>query len=270
VGGPGGLMSAFDTAPLDPVFWMHHANIDRLWGEWLKQDGRENPAEAAWVNEPFDFHDENRDPVRMTSSEVVQLRTLGYEYEEVTVPALVGGGGGGVPPEPPTDRPPELVGATDAPLTLEGRAERVAIPLSEPAGPALLAGEREPARVHLNVEGISGEVNPGLSYAVFVNLPDDADPSTAERHLVGNLSFFGIERAQDVAADHPGGHGLRYVFDITELANELREQGRWDPASVNVTFEPIRSLPPPGREEAGAVEEPVPRVRIGRVGIYYQ
>jgi tyrosinase len=270
VGGPGGLMSAFDTAPLDPVFWMHHANIDRLWDEWLKQDGRENPAETAWAEEPFDFHDENGDPARMTSSEVVQLSTLGYEYEEVTVPALAGGGGGGMPPEPPPDHPPELVGATDAPLTLEGRAERVAIPLSEPAGPALLAGERDPASVHLNVEGISAEVNPGLSYAVFVNLPDDADPSTAERHLVGNLSFFGIERAQDVAADHPGGHGLRYVFDITELANELREQGRWDPANVTVTFEPIRSLPPPGSEEAGAAEEPVPPVRIGRVGIYYQ
>jgi tyrosinase len=270
VGGPGGLMSAFDTAPLDPVFWMHHANIDRLWAEWLKQDGRENPAESAWADEPFGFHDEEGTPVRMSSPEVVDLGALDYEYEEVGVPALLGGGGGGMPPEPPPDRPPELVGATDTPLTLAGRSEQVAIPLSEPAGPALLAEEGEPARVYVNVEGIQGERNPGLSYAVYVNLPDDEDPSTAERHHVGNLSFFGIERAEDVEVDHPGGHGLRYVFDITELANSLREQGRWDPAQATVTFEPIRPLAPPGRAAAPEPAESLPPGTGGRVGIYYQ
>jgi tyrosinase len=272
VGGARGLMSAFDTAPLDPVFWMHHANIDRLWADWLKQDGRENPAETAWADEPFDFHDEDGNPVRMTSSEVVDPGELDYEYEEVAVPAPAGGGGGGgVPPrQPPPDRPPELVGATDAPLTLEGRAEQVAIPLSEPAGPALLAGESEPGRVYVNVEGIKGKQNPGLSYAVYVNLPDDQDPDTAERHHVGNLSFFGIERAQDVDVDHPGGHGLRYVFDITELANELRQQGHWDPAQVTVSFDPIGPQPPPGQAEAAGAAAAVPPVQIGRVGIYYQ
>ena len=271
VGGPGGLMSAFDTAPLDPVFWMHHANIDRLWAEWLKQDGRENPPESAWADEPFDFHDESGTPVRMMSSEVVDPGRLEYEYEEAAVPALFGGGGEGMSPaQPPPDRPPELVGATDAPLTLEGRAEQVAIPLSEPAGPALVADASEPARVYVNVEGIKGKQNPGLSYAVYVNLPDDAHAGTAGHHHVGNLSFFGIERAQDVDVDHPGGHGLRYVFDITELANELRAEGRWDPAQATVTFEPIRPLPPPGQEEAAGAAEAVPPVEIGRVGIYYQ
>ena len=34
-----GLMSDPDTAGLDPIFWLHHANIDRLWEVW-----RQNPA----------------------------------------------------------------------------------------------------------------------------------------------------------------------------------------------------------------------------------
>ena len=29
--GAGGLMSDPRTAALDPIFWLHHANIDRLW-----------------------------------------------------------------------------------------------------------------------------------------------------------------------------------------------------------------------------------------------
>ncbi len=31
-----GLMSNPCTAALDPIFWLHHANIDRLWEVWLK------------------------------------------------------------------------------------------------------------------------------------------------------------------------------------------------------------------------------------------
>ena len=31
VGLGGGFMSGFRTAAQDPVFWLHHANIDRLW-----------------------------------------------------------------------------------------------------------------------------------------------------------------------------------------------------------------------------------------------
>ena len=35
VGGADGTM-LFSTSPNDPVFWLHHCNIDRLWVEWLK------------------------------------------------------------------------------------------------------------------------------------------------------------------------------------------------------------------------------------------
>jgi hypothetical protein len=39
VGGPGGLMSAFETAGQDPIFWLHHAAIDRIWELWLASGG---------------------------------------------------------------------------------------------------------------------------------------------------------------------------------------------------------------------------------------
>ena len=40
----GGTMG-FMTSPNDPVFWMHHGNIDRLWGEWQRQ----HPAAAPYL-----------------------------------------------------------------------------------------------------------------------------------------------------------------------------------------------------------------------------
>ena len=39
----GGTMSAIPTAPADPIFWMHHANIDRLWWEWHENHKDQNP-----------------------------------------------------------------------------------------------------------------------------------------------------------------------------------------------------------------------------------
>ena len=47
----GGLMGDPDTAAQDPIFWLHHANVDRLWNHWIQQGGgRADPSDAAWLN----------------------------------------------------------------------------------------------------------------------------------------------------------------------------------------------------------------------------
>ncbi|MBC7658247.1 MAG: tyrosinase family protein [Chitinophagaceae bacterium] len=35
--GVGGKMSNPSDSPVDPIFWLHHSNIDRLWGMWLSK-----------------------------------------------------------------------------------------------------------------------------------------------------------------------------------------------------------------------------------------
>jgi tyrosinase len=37
IGGDTGFMSDPSTAALDPIFWLHHANIDRMWEVWRNQ-----------------------------------------------------------------------------------------------------------------------------------------------------------------------------------------------------------------------------------------
>ena len=88
VGGPtapkctGGYMSAVACAANDPIFFLHHANIDRLWNVWLARGGgRANPADPAWLNQSFTFYDEAGQPVTMTASQVLTITTqLGYRY----------------------------------------------------------------------------------------------------------------------------------------------------------------------------------------------
>jgi hypothetical protein len=71
---------------------------------------------------------------------------------------------------------------------------------------------------------------------------------------------------------HQGEAGFGQSFEATEAVKALREQGLWDPASVRVTFEPIRVLPPPGEEPSeearAAAAVALPPVRIGRISLF--
>ena len=73
-----------NCAALDPIFWLHHANIDRLWNNWLALGGRINPTEAAWLTQSFDLYDETGAQVTMTGADVVDSAAqLGYIYDDV-------------------------------------------------------------------------------------------------------------------------------------------------------------------------------------------
>ena len=40
------------TAALDPIFYLHHANIDRMWTAWNKTGNNDNPTVADWLKGP--------------------------------------------------------------------------------------------------------------------------------------------------------------------------------------------------------------------------
>ena len=172
-----------------------------------------------------------------------------------------------MPTEPPPEHPPEMVGATDDRVELAGQPVKVEIPLVEAAGPARRRGAAEaPTRIYLNVDNIEAERNPGGSYGVYLNVPDDDDDPTNDAYHVGNISFFGIEYASDLDQDPSGGHGMRFAFDVTDLVEDLRQQNRWDPERVTVTFAPLRRATPRRR---GVEVERTP-VSLGRVSFFVQ
>jgi tyrosinase len=43
----GGSISSIPTAAKDPLFFLLHCNVDRLWAKWQRQNGRFDPAQAA-------------------------------------------------------------------------------------------------------------------------------------------------------------------------------------------------------------------------------
>lgn len=78
-----GFMISFVRAPLDPIFWIHHCNVDRIWSQWVRAGGA-NPTQRTWLDTPFSFHDGAGNPVDFTSSQMVDTRAdpLGYVYDD--------------------------------------------------------------------------------------------------------------------------------------------------------------------------------------------
>ncbi len=91
-----GLMSNPGTAALDPVFYLHHANIDRLWAVW-NAGGNSNPTSADWLNGPVDrpfvMPDPAGQPWSYTPMQVQNLASLNYTYEELQASPLAGPAG---------------------------------------------------------------------------------------------------------------------------------------------------------------------------------
>jgi tyrosinase len=80
------FMGNFTRAPLDPIFWVHHCNIDRLWEVWVQS--HVNPTDSAWLNQSFSFHDATGAAVTMTPAQVVDTRDepLSYMYDDIKNP----------------------------------------------------------------------------------------------------------------------------------------------------------------------------------------
>lgn len=79
----GGVMADPDTAALDPVFWVHHAFIDRVWAEWQVRHPTRTPPDSLWRNQRLDFFGANRKPVRISPADILDTRKLGYAYEDL-------------------------------------------------------------------------------------------------------------------------------------------------------------------------------------------
>jgi tyrosinase len=277
-----GFMGDTSTAARDPIFWAHHANVDRLWASWfsLKQ-GREHPDDPEWLQSAFTFYDvvDRKGmvkPVTITVRELLTTEQLGYVYDKleplpdavVTRPAPPLPGGGfeplaKVPPRRPgpgkPDTPPRIqlttTRRTEVPLSL---AEGLKPPkLRDVLAPA--PGGRAPA-VILSLEGIEFEQPPGVDYEVYLNLPKQAAPNASGPYYVGALTFFGLKHRQGMQ-----GHGaprapLYVKLTLPEKLRQALAAGKVGVEELQVTFvpqtgtEPVAGVAPaPGPAERPAV-----------------
>jgi hypothetical protein len=258
VGGPGGWMSEFETAGQDPIFWLHHANIDRLWEMWLASgSGHANPTgDANWMGRKFDFYDENGATVSLTGAQVVDTAAqLSYRYawtgciqikfdprliarltrlRPFPPPELVRIRPP-VPPRPPLPDPVPLARLQER-FTLGAGPAQVRLPVN-PDQRRRLATLEEPGaqgQLMLVLEDIRLDRPPNVYYEVYLNLPKaGADTVYTGPHYVGNLDFFG----PSPKGPH-GKAGLERKFDVVPAFMRLRSIKQWREDTLQVTFVP--------------------------------
>ena len=272
VGGENGLMGSVPTAAGDPIFWVHHANVDRLWDVWLNRGGgRTNPVDSSFLGKTYTFADETGGTSAVTVRDIISSARLGYRYEGVPAPAVQP-----VAEQPPKPAGPRVVATSGPPdrgeedlsklpaKPLGFKEERVPLSTIKGARPALtqaLPGGTpagRPPRVVVAVEGLAADRVSGIIYGVYVNLPPgERSDDVLERHYVGSINFFGKTRSE--ARKHGHGHGaggdeFSARFDATKVVAGLSRAGKLDLDQIVVTILPITATPPGATQEETAAK----------------
>jgi|GEM_PF-220387 len=131
-GRTGGDMGGTATAALDPIFWLHHANVDRLWAAWTGQVF----SQEDWLNFEFTnaFYDASGTAVRHSVASTLSTVGLGFRYEQPgsasrlvasTVPSTSGDGGFGFQAEVVAGPPPAVVAGSTTVRELTGGEVRI-------------------------------------------------------------------------------------------------------------------------------------------------
>jgi tyrosinase len=267
--GRGGLLSNPETAALDPLFWLHHANIDRLWVIWLRHEqGRDNPTLPAWLDGGKDtfatFGPDGKD-LPSTPRDVIDLAKLGYEYEDLTDPfpgynrrreRL-----SHLPPVPPQNlmaapEPPDVepMGSTHAEVGLTGPeitipvnlvkevVDRFSASYTVPMSPG---SHKEPDRVYLNLEHVRGD-DDSVVLRVFIGAVG------VDWQDMGVLSLFGVWQACNDRGVH-GGQGLTKVLEITDFFDTLRRKNVPVPLALTVRLVPLTPVDASAQTRVGQV-----------------
>src|SRR5580765_7369925 len=81
----GGDMAEFSTVGADPIFYLHHANIDRLWESWNRL-GNTNPTDPKYLDRTFAYGDRSGKRVDLLVNAADRVAQLGYEYDTYELP----------------------------------------------------------------------------------------------------------------------------------------------------------------------------------------
>lgn len=269
-----GLMADPNTAALDPIFYLHHCNIDRMWGAW-NQKGHSNPTDSAWLKGPKALGERafvmpllGGEEWTYTPEDVTNLEALNYSYEVLDIPVA------GELVESSFDRlkklgvdihemaelndntmdnnekQTELVGANKGALEIKNTTISTQVDFSDKVlrkvSKSFLKASAEelPDRVYLVLEDVKGNINAN-TLEVLVN----------NRHA-GFVALFGLRKAS-AEGSHGGGNGLSFSLDITNIIDTFHLENE---------IENINSLKVTMAADNEMVSDA--KITVGRVSVY--
>ena len=230
VGGPKQSNMVQYFSPLDPIFWMHHCNIDRLYSDWLQRPGHTAPVKVPdWANKSFnDFFDAQGKPAggQWTCGATVDSRVLGYEYDSrLQLPASLSA---------QATRQPALSLRTVTTLTAEraaitgGVASYSVAAVTRAEDKQLLNAAAVAPRhyqVRLTLRGLKTPQAQNTGVHIFMGGGIDASADVGSPGYVGSITFFDGHGGDGGGHDHAGHGDGAVVLNATEAYQNLYGAG---------------------------------------------
>ncbi|MFN3072323.1 tyrosinase family protein [Acinetobacter sp. TY2] len=252
-------MGVVPAAGNDPIFYLHHRNIDRLWQKWMetKSKGKEITLEwakknlgmdPAWFEKEMSFVDENGNKVTVKVADAFSSEYM-PKYEELDLKN--------------TEHSLGALKAISSPLgshesfDLKSTAILGQMPdkinLAIPAKNLKSNLNNKPAESFLKLENIELKNNPLLTYGVYL-----VNKENSKKSYLMTFSYFGVDE---------GGHGHHSGAKLNDvelnISDNLQEIGATNFDQLQLIFRPTDLTTKPvftQQNDAG--------ITIGKISFY--
>lgn len=187
--GPWGNMTN-NLSPVDPIFFLHHSNMDRLWDVWTRKQQAlklpflpEKDDFATWSREPFLFYvnGNGKQVGPSVAGDYISTARFGYDYEP-------GFGEAVIHPANPTLKAAHPLAAANAVVSNHVGT----VNLSAAAVRTHLGGENPASLFALITVPHPDPTSPQREFNVLVGAPANAAQAGAESpYFAGTIAFFG-------------------------------------------------------------------------------
>ena len=202
-----GNVMATMSSPIDPIFWLHHANVDRLWVAWVNAGGRRKmPA----ITKPYwnGKHTYASSLSMLRTSTYSTRTTLGYRYSSETFPTQL----------PVAQVTGSNIMRVQAALSSQPGS-------SPPVGPFHISGPRQTSEKTFSV---GGALNVGLdNKSISAQLPVGAEHSRA-------LAQIAAGQTASIPGNSKYYRSAHIVFDNIEVSEAGKKGGYFYKVYLNI------------------------------------
>jgi hypothetical protein len=243
----GGEMGVIIKAARDPIFFAHHANVDRLWNVWLAMDPlRRNNTTTSFVNQSFTFDIAGQKTLQVRN--MLNSENLGYQYDSLTPlgPSSLRMAANlqidATPPRPQKTLPMHAMPASRQHVhheAMQGQqgvqisGEPVTLLITTPPLHSLIARSTHGSNaITLMLNGVKATtlgLKQGFDYRLYLNLP--REPGSRDKHgdyYLGVINSFQL--------GHHAMHGGGLSFDLAPLMSRLQRRGLWKDNQLKVSL----------------------------------
>ncbi|XP_057812287.1 polyphenol oxidase I, chloroplastic-like [Salvia miltiorrhiza] len=207
-------MGNFYSTGRDPLFFCHHANVDRMWSVWrdLRGPKPKDFNDPDWLDTSFFFYDENAQLVRVKVRDTLDNLKMGYTFQKVEIPWL------NKRPKARV-RKSKVAATSDAPKATDTsvfpvKLDKVVRVLVDRPKKKRSSKEKQKEEELLVIEGIEVDTSEFVRFEVFVNDEDD-DP----RDVIDLAEYAG--GYSQVPHKNAGNVKSKIRLGLTELLEDL-------------------------------------------------